>query len=125
VYWRGGDNGLWEANWAGSSWTTAHQLPTAPTGALHSEAGSAITSWGARFVFWSGANQHLFQSVWNGRSWAGPYDLGVYLGPATAVAAAVDGVGSTAVSWLGGDNGVWESHWVGKWSQATRTVVGN
>jgi GH25 family lysozyme M1 (1,4-beta-N-acetylmuramidase) len=125
VYWRGGDDGLWEANWAGSAWTAAHQLPTAPTGALRSEPGSAITSWGARFVFWKGADGFLCQSIWTGQAWAGPYNLGVYLGPTTAVAAAVDGAGSTAVTWLGGDSGVWESHWIGKWSQATRIVVGN
>jgi GH25 family lysozyme M1 (1,4-beta-N-acetylmuramidase) len=124
VYWRGGDNGIWEANWGGSGWTTAHQLPSAQSGSVFSEVGIAITPWGARYAFWRGSNGQLLQSVCGGQAWTGPFDLGVYLGPATAVAASVDGSGNTAVSWLGGDSGVWESHWVGRWSQATRIQAG-
>lgn len=115
VFWKGTDNHLTEAWYAGGAWHGPIDFTT--FGTMVSPPAVAITKDGlTQTVFWQGPNGHLYEAWYSG-SWHGPADWTATwggLGPLTSGPTAVTtNDGSQLVFWRGPDNRLWESWYAG------------
>jgi CHAP domain len=119
VFWKGTDNHLTEAWYAGGAWHGPADFPE--FGTLVSPPTVAITKDGlTQTVFWQGANGHLYES-WYAGSWHGPADWTATWGGVGRLTSAPTAVttndGSQLVFWRGPDNRLWEAWYAGgRWN---------
>ncbi len=117
VFWKGANNQLTEAWYAGGAW---HGPASFPFGALVSPPSVAITKDGrTQTVFWQAANGHLYEAWYSG-SWNGPADLTATwggIGPLTSAPSVVTTTdGSQLVFWRGTNGHLWEAWYtLGSW----------
>ena len=115
IFWKGADNHLTEAWYAGGAWHGPADF--VQFGTLMSAPSVAITKDGlTQTVFWQGPNGHLYEAWYSG-SWHGPADftaawggLGTLSSPPSAV---TTNDGSQLVFWRGPDNRLWEAWYAG------------
>jgi len=115
VFWKGADNRLTEAWYAGGSWHGPADFTS--FGTLLSSPSVAIAKDGeTQTVFWQAPNHHLYEAWYTG-SWNGPIDLTAMcggVGPLSSAPTAVTTAdGSQMVFWRGPDNRLWEAWYSG------------
>jgi uncharacterized protein YvpB len=69
IFWKGGDNGLWEAWSTGAVWTQAVEVSAT---SLASAPSAAETAVGQQIVFWEGTDRLLHEMWWQSGHWNGP-----------------------------------------------------
>jgi hypothetical protein len=118
VFVRGGDNGLWQVDWAGTSWSTWQSID-----ATAIASSPAAVSWGPNRIdiVAYGPDGNVWHKAWNGTSFTGwEKTLGhppPGLAPGASVAISSRGVGSLDVLAAGTDGSIWHSLWTGtQWS---------
>lgn len=115
IFWKGGDNGLWEAWNNGGGWTRAVELPAA---SLASAPSAAVTAAGQQIVFWEGTDRLLHEMWWQSGQWSGPVivdgGLPIDSRPSVLVTPRTQ---AQAVFWRSPDGGL-ESAWfqAGRWN---------
>jgi len=112
VWWKGRNEGLWEATYNGK-WNPPFEWPN--TKPLGSAPAAAITANGEQDVWWQGANGGLYEATYNGKfnlpfEWPNTKPLG------SAPTVAITKSGEQDVWWKGATGGLYETTYNGKFN---------